>query len=244
MHVRARQQTSVGPCRSERIHQRPVAIEGDGAAGLLLHVLLEGGDELRDCGPSHALNIDVMLLAMDRAQRVRVSKLLSFGLRHDPAALGVQLDSAGWTRVDALLAGLAARGETVTPDELSEVVATSDKKRFALSEDGARIRASQGHSVDVDLALPPVEPPETLFHGTSASVVLAIRRAGLLPGARTHVHLSADVRTAEIVARRREGSHVILRVRAAVMHAAGHAFFCSENGVWLTAHVPPAFLES
>ena len=143
-----------------------------------------------------------------------------------------------------MLAGLAARGETMTAAELSEVVATSDKKRFALSEDGARIRASQGHSVNIDLALPPQAPPETLFHGTSAGVSSAIRRAGLLPGARTHVHLSADVRTAEIVAKRREGPHVILRVRAAAMHSAGHAFFLSENGVWLTAHVPPEFLES
>ena len=172
-----------------------------------------------------------------------MSKLLSFGLRHDPAALGLHLDSAGWTTVDAVLAGMGARGETITREELAEVVATSDKKRFALSEDGARIRASQGHSVDVDLELPPRVPPETLFHGTSERVVDAIRREGLVAGSRTHVHLSADIRTAEIVARRREGPHVILRVRAATMFAAGLTFFLSENGVWLTAHVPPEFLE-
>jgi putative RNA 2'-phosphotransferase len=180
---------------------------------------------------------------MDRARRVRVSKLLSLGLRHDPAALGLTLDAAGFASVEAVLRGLAARGEKVTGEEIVEVVATSDKRRFALSEDGALIRASQGHSVEVDLGLPPREPPERLFHGTSESVAPAIRREGLLRGARTHVHLSADPRTAEIVARRREGPHVILRVRAAEMHAAGHAFFVSENGVWLTAHVPPEFLE-
>jgi putative RNA 2'-phosphotransferase len=179
---------------------------------------------------------------MDRGRRVRLSKLLAFALRHDPAALGIALDSAGWTSVAAVLTGLATRGENLTSDELAEVVATSEKKRFAISEDGLRIRASQGHSVDVDLGLPAVEPPAVLFHGTSERVVEAIRTLGLVPGSRTHVHLSADVRTAEIVAKRREGPHVILRVRAAAMHAAGHAFFLSDNGVWLTAHVPPEFV--
>lgn len=180
---------------------------------------------------------------MDRARRVRVSKLLSLALRHEPSALALELDDAGWASVEAVLLGLSARGEPATHDELVEVVATSEKKRFALSDDGLRIRASQGHSVEVDLGLPPSEPPETLFHGTRARVEAAIRREGLVPGSRTHVHLSADVRTAEIVARRREGPHVILRVRAAAMHAAGLAFFLSENGVWLTERVPPEFIE-
>lgn len=180
---------------------------------------------------------------MDRAQRVRVSKLLAFGLRHDPGALELTLDEAGWTGTDAVLAGFARRGEPMTRAELEEVVATSDKKRFAFSADGTRIRASQGHSVDVELGLAPREPPEPLFHGTSERVLEVILREGLNAGARTHVHLSADERTAEMVAKRREGPHVILRVRAAAMHAEGLAFFLSENGVWLTAHVPPRFLE-
>ena len=221
-----------------------VAVDGDRAAGLACDLLLEQRDDLRHGDRFHGSIIHGTLHAMDRGRRVRVSKLLSFGLRHDPTALGLSLDSAGWAAVETVLAGLAARGELVTREELAEVVATSDKKRFALSDDGARIRASQGHSVDVDLGLPPREPPETLFHGTSEHVVSAIRQQGLLPGSRTHVHLSADVRTAEIVAKRREGPIAILRVRAAAMHAAGRAFFLSENGVWLTEHVPPEFLEA
>jgi len=179
---------------------------------------------------------------MDHARRTKVSKLLAFGLRHEPAALGLVLDGSGWAPVDAVLAGLAARGEIVTRDELALVVETSDKKRFALSDDGARIRASQGHSVDVDLALPPAEPPEILFHGTTARAAESIRREGLRAGERTHVHLSADERTAEIVARRREGPHVILRIRARAMHDAGSVFVVSANGVWLTEHVPPEYL--
>jgi len=180
---------------------------------------------------------------MDASRRLRVSKLLAFGLRHEPAALGLVLDDAGWAPVPAVLAGLASRGEVVTPEDLVEVVATSDKKRFALSHDHMAIRASQGHSVAIDLGLAPATPPEILFHGTSARVERAILEGGLRPGSRTHVHLSADVGTAQIVAQRRAGPHVILRVRAGALHADGHVFFQSDNGVWLTAHVPPAYVD-
>lgn len=180
---------------------------------------------------------------MDRNRAVRVSKLLSLALRHEPSALGIELDHAGWTDVEALLRGLAAKNEPLTEEELEDIVATSDKQRFALSPDGARIRANQGHSVDVDLGLAPREPPEVLFHGTVARFLDAIRREGLLRRARTHVHLSAETDTANVVARRRAGETVIVRVRARAMHDAGHTFFMSDNGVWLTEKVPPEFLD-
>ncbi|HWO19535.1 MAG TPA: RNA 2'-phosphotransferase [Kofleriaceae bacterium] len=172
---------------------------------------------------------------------VRISKFLSLVLRHDPARIGLQLDEAGWASVDALLAAAAAHGVALTRDGLRELVAASDKQRFALSPDGARIRANQGHSVDVDLQLPPREPPERLYHGTVDAALDGIREQGLLRGQRRHVHLSADVPTAERVGRRR-GAPVILTVRAADMHAAGHTFYCSENGVWLTEQVPARFI--
>lgn len=177
---------------------------------------------------------------MERARAVRISKLLSYALRHDPAALGIQLDDAGWTDVDAVLGGLATRGEALSRAELEEVVSSSDKQRFAL--EGSRLRANQGHSVDVDLGLERRQPPEVLYHGTVPRFVEAIRVEGLSRGKRTHVHLSPDVRTAETVAKRR-GIAVVLKVLARAMHEDGHAFFLSENGVWLTEHVPPRFLE-
>jgi putative RNA 2'-phosphotransferase len=121
---------------------------------------------------------------------------------------------------------------------LERVVAENDKKRFALSADGTRIRASQGHSVRVELGLEPVEPPAVLFHGTADRNVEPIRHQGLRPGRRTHVHLSADEATAVAVGRR-HGRPVVLRVHAGRMHAAGHAFYRSDNGVWLTDAVPP-----
>ncbi len=171
--------------------------------------------------------------------RVAASKLLTYVLRHAPESIGVTLDAQGWVAIDVLLAALAAHGRPLDRDALLDVVRTSDKQRFAI--EGDRIRANQGHSVAVDLALEPIEPPSVLFHGTVARFLEAIRREGLVRGARTHVHLSADVETARRVGARR-GAPVILRVDAGVMHREGHAFFRSDNGVWLVEHVPPRFL--
>jgi uncharacterized protein (TIGR02452 family) len=173
---------------------------------------------------------------------VRVSKFLSLVLRHDPGRIGITLDDAGWTDVAGLLAACAADGVAITRDELTAIVASSDKQRFALSPDGERIRANQGHSVEVDLQLAPAMPPARLFHGTVARVVEAIRAQGLLRGERHHVHMSADLETATRVGGRR-GKPVILTVRADEMVAAGHVFYRSDNGVWLVEHVPPSFIE-
>lgn len=173
---------------------------------------------------------------------VRTSKFLSLVLRHQPQTIGIVLDDAGWTDVDALLRALAAHGHPLTRAELAELVASSDKQRYALSADGVRIRANQGHSVDVELDLPRVAPPARLYHGTVAEFVGSIRDKGLIKGARHHVHMSADLETATKVGGRR-GKPVILTIRAEAMADAGHVFLRSANGVWLTDHVPPEFIE-
>lgn len=173
---------------------------------------------------------------------VQTSKFLSKVLRHAPESVGLELDDAGWVDVDDLLAAASRAGVAMDRATLQRVVAENDKQRFALSPDGLRIRASQGHSVTVELGLQPVVPPEVLFHGTADRNVKSIRQQGLIPGRRTHVHLSADEATAVNVGRR-HGRPVVLRVRAGEMHRAGHAFFRSDNGVWLTAAVPPGHLD-
>ena len=172
----------------------------------------------------------------------RRSKFLSLVLRHEPQRIGIVLDSAGWTDVAGLLAACAAHGMAMTRDQLAEVVATSDKQRFALSDDGARIRANQGHSVDVELELAPATPPDVLYHGTADRFLDSIRAQGLVKQERHHVHLSAT-REVAIQVGARHGRPVVLVVRAAAMVAAGHAFYRSANGVWLVDHVPAAFLD-
>ncbi|HEY7292820.1 MAG TPA: RNA 2'-phosphotransferase [Vicinamibacterales bacterium] len=173
---------------------------------------------------------------------VRASRLIALALRHDPAALGITLDQAGFTDVTSLLAALSARGATLARSELEELVRSSDKQRFVLTADRARIRASHGHSVDVDLGLIPETPPQHLYHGTVAKFLNGIREEGLIAGGRRFVHLSTDVATAEVVARRR-GRPVVVLVLSGQMHRAGHALFLSASGIWLTEHVPRQFLE-
>lgn len=173
---------------------------------------------------------------------VEISKFLSFVLRHKPQAIGITLNAEGWVAVDELLAAAARHGQPVTRQQLDEVVATNDKKRFSLSPDGQLIRASQGHSVKVDLNLVPVEPPDLLYHGTVKRFLDSIHQKGLLHGNRQHVHLSADRETAHCVGQRR-GRPIVLVVEAAKMHHDGHLFYQSENGVWLTETVPPEYLR-
>jgi putative RNA 2'-phosphotransferase len=179
---------------------------------------------------------------MNENDRVRLSKFLSLILRHQPEKVGITLDQAGWVDVAELLGATERHGRKVSREQLLHVVETSDKKRFALSDDGKRIRASQGHSVEVELGYEPATPPDVLFHGTVQRFLDSIRQKGLVKGKRHHVHLSVDVATARKVGDRR-GEAVILRVDAAGMAQAGHLFYVSANGVWLTEGVPAGFIE-
>lgn len=177
---------------------------------------------------------------MDERRTVKVSKYLSKHLRHQPDRIGLVLDEGGWVEIDALMAAATAHGFRFTREELDQVVATNDKKRFAIED--TRIRASQGHSVDVDLGLPLATPPPYLYHGTVARHLDAIRAQGLRPMNRHDVHLSADRETATRVGARR-GRPIVLAVDAGAMHGDGHVFHVSANGVWLTKGVPPEYLR-
>lgn len=173
---------------------------------------------------------------------VQLSKFLSFVLRHQPDAIGLTLDAQGWASIDELLAKSDAAETRFSREDLLQIVETSDKKRFSLSEDGLHIRAAQGHSVTVALGLSPQEPPSILHHGTAAQFVDSILSEGLKPQARQQVHLSADEATAYHVGQR-HGKPVILKVEAFRMHTKGFKFFLADNGVWLTDQVPPEFLH-
>ena len=173
---------------------------------------------------------------------VKASKFMSLVLRHEPKRIGLVLDEQGWADIGELIERAGAHGMALTREVIAEVVATSDKQRFAIDETGQRIRANQGHSVEIDLGLEPSEPPTLLFHGTGEKSVAAIRTEGLKPGHRQHVHLSRDEETA-IKVGSRHGRPVVLRIAAGRMRERGHAFFLSTNGVWLTDCVPSQFIQ-
>ncbi|WP_210439751.1 RNA 2'-phosphotransferase [Nocardioides xinjiangensis] len=177
-----------------------------------------------------------------RPDDVRTSKRLSYVLRHRPDSVGLTLDAHGWVAVDDLLAALAAAGSPLARADLDRVVGTNDKQRFEVDRAGDRIRARQGHSVEVDLALTPADPPPVLFHGTPARNLPSVLATGLDRRGRHHVHLSGDVDTARRVGRRR-GDAVVLEVDAGAMVGAGATFWRTGNGVWLTDRVPPEHLS-
>jgi putative RNA 2'-phosphotransferase len=179
---------------------------------------------------------------VDDKRLTKVSKYLAKHLRHRPERLGLQLEPGGWVQVDVLLAACRRADFQLSPEELVEVVTRNDKRRFSFDTAGTRIRANQGHSVDIDLQLEAVEPPSILYHGTGHTTVEAILSQGLQRMGRHHVHLSSDVGTAMKVGAR-HGRPAVLVIDAAGMHADGATFLRTDNEVWLTEHVPPDRLE-
>jgi len=172
----------------------------------------------------------------------KISKIISRVLRHSPDEVGLTLGSGGWVNIADLVRALKDHGHSASRKLLMEIVEKSDKQRFALSKNGQRIRAAQGHSVDIDLGYKVVEPPELLYHGTVPRSVDDIKKDGLSKRGRHHVHLSPDVETAQCVGARR-GKPVTLEIRSGQMHRDGIQFMCSDNGVWLVDSVAPMYID-
>ena len=166
------------------------------------------------------------------------SKFLSLILRHKPQTIGLELDEHGWADVSEL----CRRVRGLDFATLEQIVAHDDKRRYSFSADKRLIRATQGHSIPVDVELEEVKPPEVLYHGTAQRFSSSINAQGLLKMSRLYVHLSNDVETAEKVGRR-HGQAKIFLVESGKMFADGYKFFRSVNGVWLTEHVPAKYLK-
>jgi len=172
----------------------------------------------------------------------KLSKFIALVLRHKPEEIGLTLDGAGWANVVDLLSAMNEHGTPISAEQLRAIVGTDEKQRYQFSADFGRIRASQGHSIEIDLGYQPLEPPELLYHGTASRFVSSIKKTGLRKGKRHHVHLSISQGVATGVGKR-YGRPVILTVAAAQMCRDGHAFYRSENNVWLTDHVPVQYIS-
>ena len=172
----------------------------------------------------------------------KTSIFISLILRHRPEAIGISLDEHGWADVDELIKGINKTDDyNIDMGILEEIVRTDNKQRYRFNEDKTKIRANQGHSINVDVELKEAEPPEQLFHGTGEKYVASIRKEGLIPKSRLYVHLSKDKETAEKVGARHGKPHIFF-IHSGKMFRAGYKFYLSENGVWLTKAVPPEFL--
>lgn len=173
---------------------------------------------------------------------VKISKFLSYHLRHRPDLLELELAPGGWLAVDLLIEAAKKRDFPFTLTELQQLVEENDKQRFSFNETGNLMRANQGHSVTIDLQLKPVIPPAILYHGTYSKVVALIEKQGLKKMSRHHVHLSLDIDTAKRVGARR-GYPVVFQVNTKAMSQTGYTFYCSENNVWLTESVPVEYIQ-
>lgn len=171
-----------------------------------------------------------------------ISKLLSLVLRHEPQHIGLTLDENGWANVETLIQKVNNKGVALDFETLQTVVDTNDKKRFAFNDNKTLIRASQGHSIEVELNLKEKKPPEFLYHGTVEKFLEAIKKQGLKKMSRQHVHLSKDRETAIKVGSRR-GLPVILIIQANEMNKEGYIFYLSDNDVWLIDEVPVKYIQ-
>jgi putative RNA 2'-phosphotransferase len=174
---------------------------------------------------------------MTDKERNSISKFLSLVLRHKPEQIGLLLDKEGWVDVQDLLSKA-----DISFVDLQEIVTLNDKKRFIFSDDFSKIRANQGHSINVELNLQPITPPEILYHGTAEKNIASILEKGILKQSRNHVHLSDSIETAKNVGKR-YGKPVVLEVLALEMNSAGHEFYLSENNIWLTEHVSTIYIR-
>ena len=180
---------------------------------------------------------------IDEKKLTRLSKFLSLLLRHRPKMIGIELTDSGWTDTSILIEKMNGYGKAIDMETLNVVVDTDNKRRFSFNEDKSKIRANQGHSIDLDLGYAPKMPPEILFHGTAQKNIDSIFRIGLQKRKRHHVHLSKDTETA-IKVGQRHGTPIVLQVVAGEMNREGFEFFESDNGVWLTDKVPVRFLTT
>lgn len=172
----------------------------------------------------------------------KLGRFMSMVLRHKPESIGIVLDEYGYADVKQLLKAMKEHGKYIDMATLERIVAENDKKRYSFNKDHTKIRASQGHSISVDLQLEQKIPPKVLYHGTAERFLESIQKKGLLKMSRQYVHLSKDIQTAVKVGQR-HGKAVVLNVDAEKMVKDGFCFYLSDNGVWLCEKVPCQYLN-
>lgn len=174
---------------------------------------------------------------MNKKEEQKISKFISLILRHKPEVIGVTLDNNGWCNTEELLNGCR-----ITIDELINIVENDSKTRYAFNEDKSKIRANQGHSINVDLNLKSIKPPDVLYHGTSTKYINKILLEGIKKITRKHVHLSDNLETAKSVGER-HGNPVILSIDSKSMYNDGYKFYLSENKVWLCDYISTKYIK-
>lgn len=174
---------------------------------------------------------------------LKLSKEVSYALRHAPWEYELELDDEGWVDVRQLLSSLheSREWQELSEQDLHVMIDKSDKKRHEISE--SKIRALYGHSIPQKILKDPKVPPEILYHGTARRLIEQIMEKGLLPQNRQYVHLSADTATALQVGKRRDGEPKLLEIQALKAWSEGIKFYLGNDKVWLADTIPSRYIR-
>ncbi len=178
-------------------------------------------------------------LSMDELERL--SRFLSYILRHRPRRFGLHPDGDGYVPIGNLVAQIKKkdRWRWVMKQHIMEVVERSEKKRFEVVSD--KIRALYGHTFLTEIHYQSVTPPEYLFHGTARRNIERIEQEGLLPMKRQYVHLSVTPEDARKVGLRRDKNPVILKISTLKAHNQGIHFY-KTGDLFLAKRIPREYL--
>ena len=166
-----------------------------------------------------------------------VSRYISLILRHKPETIGITLDEHGYANVNELI-----KGVNIDFTTFEKIVKEDSKGRYSFNEDKTKIRANQGHSIDVDVELEVKTPPDILYHGTATKYEKSINSIGLQPKTRLYVHMTEDLEVAKITGMR-HGKLIVYQIDAKKMNDDGILFYKSVNNVWLTKDVETKYLK-
>ncbi|HGT0205763.1 TPA: RNA 2'-phosphotransferase [Clostridioides difficile] len=176
------------------------------------------------------------------SKKDKLSIFISLILRHKPETIGIKLDDYGYADVNELIEKINNTGRNINIEILEQIVKEDNKQRYSFNDDRSKIRANQGHSINVNVELRELEPPKYLYHGTATRFLDNIKNEGIIKQSRLYVHLSRDIDIAVKVGKR-HGTPVILKINTGKMYENGYKFHLSENNVWLCEYIPFKYVE-
>ncbi len=169
----------------------------------------------------------------------RFSRWMAYVLRHNPTRYGLQPDQHGYVSLEEFLTIARRRYPQTTPATLRGLI-EGGAGRFEIS--GDRLRARYGHSIPVQPAGAPVQPPAHLYYGIDQQAIAVALRNGLMPTDRQFLHLSGTPEEALAIIRKKSSQPAVLHVDAASASAAGVRFY-REGNVHLAPRLPAVYLK-
>lgn len=176
----------------------------------------------------------------DSRLKVKVSKYMSYLLRHNPEDL--EMDEEGFVKISLLLHKLREK-YSITENFVHSVVNDPEgKKRFEIVDN--KIRAVYGHSLKVKINYPEDKTTQVFYHGTTPAYAEKILKEGLKPMKRQWVHLSTTIENAKETAKRKTSTPIILEIDAEKSRKNGIKFYKATDKIYLARYIPPNHIKT